>query len=832
MKNLARGAPKTRSRRDVVVVVLIGTVVLSLVAAFDLTEKLIAWIASDGFRSTVEAWELDEVVLLLAYLGLAMGVFSWRRWRDLKQEASERDRAEEALRESETRFRTLVEQVPTIIYIENLDGEEREHKLLYVSPQVEAVLGYSPGEWMAAPDLWEERLHPEDRDRVLAEDTRTERTGEPFRVEYRIFARDGGVIWLRDEAMLVRDEKGEPLYWQGVQYDISERKRTEEVLRESEERHRVQARELALLYRVSTSAAQELDPAVLLRTVVESIAESFGYTQVSAYLLEDEVLVLQHQVGYAAVIENIPITEGVSGRVVRNGRPALIEDVREDPAFLGAIEGITSEVCVPLFDRGQVVGMINVESTGGIKLSEADLRLMTALGGQVGGAIGRSRLYARALESEERLAHRAFHDPLTGLANRALFADRLEHAIVRASRQKDNLAVLFIDLDDFKIINDSLGHRVGDQLLVLVSERLRTCVRPQDTVARLGGDEFTVLLEDIATVNDAARTAERILEELRLPFAVEGHRLHTSSSIGIAPNTDNGSNQRTDLLRAADTAMYRAKEGGKGRYEVFEESMRDRILERLRIEDDLRRALEREELTIRYQPKIDLQSGGIFGFEALLRWQHPERGLLSPRDFMPVAEETGLILPIGRWVLMESCRQVQMWLEQIPDGTPLVACVNVSVKQLQQTDFVADVLKETRFDPERLVLEITEDAVMEDAITAIKTLEKLKTLGLKLAIDDFGTGHSSLSCLRRLPVDFLKIDQSFIERLGEDSRDDEIVSGTIKLAHTLGLKTTAEGVETIAQLERLREMGCDLAQGNYLSEPLQAADIPSYLRKN
>jgi diguanylate cyclase (GGDEF)-like protein/PAS domain S-box-containing protein len=734
--------------------------------------------------------------------------------------------AEGRLREAEIRFQTLVEQIPAAIYVEELDEEGKS--LRYMSPQYEAMLGYSPEEGVSHPEHWLEIIHPEDRERVLAEDRRTDETLEPFRTEYRIFASDGRVLWMRDEAVAVRDEEGNPLYWIGVLLDITEQRLAQEALEESEEIHRRQAQELALLYRVSSAVAQELDMSVVFRTVVEAVAQTFGYTLVSAYLLEDEALVLQHQVGYGRVIERIPITEGVSGRVVRTGEPVLLEDVREDPAFIGAVEGITSEVCVPLFDRGEVVGILNVESMGGVVLTEADLRLVSALAEQVGGAIGRARLYTRVRESEERLTYRAFHDPLTGLANRSLFLNRLEHARARAKRRKGRLAVLFMDLDNFKVINDSLGHDIGDRLLVTVAERLRTCVRPQDTVARFGGDEFVALLEDLADAGAAARVADRIMDELREPFEIDGHRLHTSASIGIALDAASGG----DLLRAADTAMYRAKENGKGRYEVFREAMHDRAVERLRLENDLRAVLNRDELAVHYQPKVSLRTGKVVGLEALLRWRHPEYGLLSPGDFMPLAEQTGLIVPIGRWVLLETCRQARTWREIHPNNPPLMACVNLSVRQLRQTDFVTEILDETGLDPGSLVLEITEDAVMEDAQSAIGALKRLEGLGIKLAIDDFGTGYSSLSYLRTLPVDYLKIDRSFVERLGEDPRDAEIVSGTITLAHTLGLEAVAEGVENADQLEQLREMGCDLAQGNHFSRPLAAPEAKRYLERD
>jgi diguanylate cyclase (GGDEF)-like protein len=360
--------------------------------------------------------------------------------------------------------------------------------------------------------------------------------------------------------------------------DITERKRAEEALKESEEHHRRQAQELSLLYKVSAAVAQELNLSVVFRTVVEALAHTFGYTLVSAYRLEDEVLVPEHQVGRERVAERIPISEGVSGRVARTGRPVLLEDVREDPAFTGAVAGITSQICVPLTDRGRVAGVLNVESTGGVALAEADLRLV--------------------------------HDSLTGLANRALFLNRLEHAQARAKRQKSKLALLFMDLDNSKVINDSLGHDIGDRLLVTVAERSRTCVRPHHTVARLGGDEFVALLEDLTDPDHAVRVAERIMEELREPFEIDGHRLHTSASIGIALGTTSGG----DLLRAADTAMYRAKESGKGRYEVFKEAIHDLALERLRLENDLRVALEREEFALQSSPRWTSSPAGWWGW--------------------------------------------------------------------------------------------------------------------------------------------------------------------------------------------------------------------------
>ena len=432
---------------------------------------------------------------------------------------------------------------------------------------------------------------------------------------------------------------------------------------------------------------------------------------------------------------------------------------------------------------------------------------------------------------EESLRYQALHDPLTGLPNRLLFMDRLEHALSLASRQTRLIMVLFVDLDDFKVVNDSLGHEAGDTLLVAVAKRLEACLRPEDTVARFGGDEFAVLLEDITVTSDAYRAAERIVEGLRKPFVIEGREISISPSIGIVSATSSHDRPK-DLLRKADIAMYVAKGKGKARYEVFDSTMNVRALERLELENDLRRAIERGELRVHYQPKVLVGTGKIVGTEALVRWEHPERGLLPPVAFIPIAEETDLIVPLGRWVLTEACRQTREWQELYPSDSPWVVCVNLSGRQLRHPELVKDVgraLQETGLEPENLDLEITESVLIEDQLSNLTTLRELKRLGVKLIIDDFGTDYSSLSYLKRLPADFLKIDRSFIGGLGEDPKDEGIVSAVIDLARVLGLEEIAEGVETTEQAAYLRELGCRFAQGYLFSKPLPAEEIGALL---
>ncbi|HEV3477082.1 MAG TPA: EAL domain-containing protein [Rubrobacteraceae bacterium] len=423
---------------------------------------------------------------------------------------------------------------------------------------------------------------------------------------------------------------------------------------------------------------------------------------------------------------------------------------------------------------------------------------------------------------EERLEYQALHDGLTGLPNRALFMDRLEHTLVRTRRRKGKLAVLFMDLDNFKIINDSLGHEAGDQLLVAVAERLRACLRPEDTAARLGGDEFTILLEDLKDVSEAIRVAERIAEHLRRAFVLDGREMFVTASVGIAI-WDDTPEQPADLLRNADLAMYRAKQVGKARYAVFEEAMNARALERLEMENALRRALERREFVVHYQPVVKLDAGEVVGFEALVRWQRPDHGLMTPGEFVPVAEDTGLIVPIGEWMLREACRQAQGWRRLYPGDPPATMFVNLSAKQLQDpnlTRIISQIARETGFDPRQLELEITENTAMGDAPVTAAVLEELKALGVQVAIDDFGTGYSSLSYLQLFPVDAIKIDSSFVSTLGHDSGTTVLVSGMVNLAHALGLRVIAEGVENAEQLRQVKGLGCDLAQGNFLSRPL------------
>ena len=452
--------------------------------------------------------------------------------------------------------------------------------------------------------------------------------------------------------------------------------------------------------------------------------------------------------------------------------------------------------------------------------------------GQVTGAVMVFHDVSKARALASKMSHLAQHDSLTNLPNRTLFSDRLTEAIAAAHRYRRKLAVLFLDLDRFKHINDSLGHAVADRLLQSVAQRLHACVRASDTVSRQGGDEFVILLSEVARAQDAAVSAEKILLAVRTPHHIDQHDLHLTASIGIVTYPDDGTDAET-LMKNADFAMYHAKDSGRNNYQFFRPDMNERAVERQSLEVDLRLALEERQFVLHYQPKMSLETGAIMGVEALVRWHHPQRGLVPPVQFIPVAEECGVIVPIGRWVLREACRQTRAWMDA---GLPRISiAVNVSTVELREKDFVAAVraiLTETGLEPRFLELELTETFLMQDAKATAAVLQALKDLGVNLALDDFGTGYSSLSHLKRFPIDTLKIDQSFVRDLATDADDASIVSAVISMGENLHIRVVAEGVETREQLTFLQEHSCPEGQGYYFSRPVVAGQLTQLLGNN
>ena len=540
-----------------------------------------------------------------------------------------------------------------------------------------------------------------------------------------------------------------------------------------------------------------------------------------------------------------PTGLGLPGRVLQSGKPVWIMDVTVQPNFPRAEParqtGLKAAFGCPVLIGTEVAAVLEFFAVETLVPDEALMKVMAHVGTQLGRVVERRR-------SEEQLIDGALHDPLTHLPNRAFFLERLQLATRRAKRQPDyRFAVLFLDLDRFKVVNDSLGHVAGDQFLIEIARRLTACVRrtdvvvrhegqhalptpttnDDDTIARLGGDEFTILLDDIRDTSDPLRVAKRIQQALTEPFILSGQQLVTTASIGVALSTT-GYTDAQDILRDADLAMYRAKALGKARCEVFDQAMHDSAVARLQLEGDLRGALEREEFRLYYQPIVSLDSGEIQGFEALVRWPHPQRGMLTPADFLAVAEETGMIVFIGKWVMREACRQMRRWQEEYATAVSLTVSINVSARELAQPNFVqetAHILKETGVRPSAIRLELTEGAAMDDAEHTRRVLHDLKDLGIRVSIDDFGTGYSSLSYLRRFPIDTLKIDRSFVSHIDGDEENRQIVKTIMLLASNLGMDVIAEGAETRQEIEHLRHLQCDYVQGYYYYKPLDGDAI-------
>ena len=673
-------------------------------------------------------------------------------------------------------YRALIEQIPAVVYrfTHNPDGVEGLHE--YVSPQIEALVGYTPEEW-CTQDRWMTCIHPDDRDRVATEDARTNATGEPFNIDYRMVARDGRTVWIHEEAILLRGADGSPLYWQGFYRDV-----TEEQAAQQRERF------LASIVDATDDAVIATDLNDVITSWNAGAERLLGYRAAEIIGRSMDTL----RLGARDKIAGARIARVLCGESVRN-----VEVIR----------------------RHQDGSLIDVSMT---------LSPIHDASGRVIGVSGITRDISDRKRLEVQLNHQAFHDALTGLPNRLLLADRLGQAYASAARHDHRVGVLFLDLDNFKIINDTLGHDAGDQLLVAVSQALLACARADATVARFGGDEFVVVLPQVMDIADAVRVADRIQGALAGTFRVSDRDITVSTSIGIVVAGEVMINSE-ELLRHADTAMYRAKEAGKRGYAVFDPSMELAILDRIDLERELRDAIASDALTVAYQPQYALESGNIVGVEALVRWQHPQRGWISPTEFVSIAEASGLILALGEAVMRIACRDAVRWSVA---GVSMRVSVNLAGRQFDSTGLVGVVqriLETTRLAPHLLALELTESVVMEQSSVAVERLHALRGLGVTISIDDFGTGYSSLAYLRRLPVDTLKINRSFITDLGSDADASILVKAIISLAHALGIAVVAEGVETDAQRDVLRALGCDEAQGFLFAHPMTSTALQELL---
>jgi len=875
------------------------------------------------------------------------------------RDVTELQRGREARVEAEARYRRLVEQIPAVTYTWTW-GDDGRHDV-YASPQIEQILGYTSDEWCANPTAWYDWVDPESRDEVIAENERCEASAEPSSMEYRMTRKDGRVIWVSDTRVVVADESDGRRSFQGLVFDITERRAVEEALHE--QTHRLGR----IIDTQRDIAIADLDLPTVMDVICARTQELTNGESATVLIIDGDDFVLRAATGFMSrfVDTRVPMEDTLTGWVHSHGRPTICHDTEVDPrgGALARDRGIRSMVLVPLHHGDEAVGQLQVLSRRPDAFTEEDQNTLELLSvvlssalshaaefeakrdqvetlalfetvyagapigvtlvtpdghnvqsnpafeemlgytseelasmtirdythaddvernldlfndmmagnrdffrlekryfrkdgelvwGQVAAALhrdveGRPKFAISMVENiterklaEERIAFLAYHDKLTGLPNRTLFEEILENALARAQRHGLAVGVLYLDLDNFKLVNDSLGHSAGDELLVELAERLRSCTRETDLVARQGGDEFLLLLADLErgtgplSGRDAAMlvtetVANRVRDALAEPFELHGTEFYASASIGVSLYPQDARSAQ-ELLKNADSAMYLSKKCEPGGYVVFATSQEDPV-RKLSLSTRLRQAVADQNWVLHYQPIVDLGDGSVHSVEALVRWQEPNGGLLAPGEFIPLAEEMGLIEAIGDWVFEELARQHALWREQ---GLHLGIGYNLSPRQTWATQLAEKLLgrlAEYDVDPHDITIEITESAAMSDPDRTQRLMSELHAWGFTLAIDDFGTGYSSLARLKHMPVDVLKIDQAFVRHVGQERDLAGMVRAMIQLAQSLGMIPLAEGIETYGEFEFLRANGCRLAQGFHFAHPVPASEIPDLLRR-
>ena len=673
------------------------------------------------------------------------------------------------------RFEDLVNGVDGILW----EAAPTNLQFTFVSTQSERILGYRTEEWLEE-GFWQAHILPQDRERVLESCVSKTRNGKEHVFEFRMFAKDGRVVWLKNLVSIVW-QGGELVGLRGIMFDITERKQGETALRLS-----------ASVFENSAQGISITDAQMRILKVNDAFCAMTGYTA-------EELIGKSH---------------------------AILHSGRQDAIFYQSMwKSINEHGCW----SGEVW---NRRKTGEIYAEQLSITQVLDSSGAVTNYIGMCCDMSHAKAAQDQIERLSMFDAMTGLPNRAFLHDRLGHALRRAEREGHRVAVLAIDLNRLAHINEVLGHHIGDRLLVAVADRLRDSMRDSDTITRHIGDEFVVIMEEVEDARAAAIVAERVLNELSNTFLLDGHEVRVSACIGIGIYPEDGDTPHV-LLKHTDVALHHAKDNGENNFQFFCEEMNRASMERLQIESNLRQALARNEFHLVYQPQVELHSGRITGMEALLRWVHPEMGMISPARFIPIAEETGHILEIGLWVMREACRQTQRW--HANGYADLQVAVNVSARQFRQDDFaeqVVQVLQETGLAPEFLELELTESMIMHRPERVVSVMAELRRIGVKFSIDDFGTGYSSLSQLKRFPIDKLKIDQSFTRDIGTDANGGAITCAIIALGNSMRLRVVAEGVETHDQQRFLIDNGCHSMQGYLFSRPIAANDFSILLEQH
>jgi diguanylate cyclase (GGDEF)-like protein/PAS domain S-box-containing protein len=692
---------------------------------------------------------------------------------------------------------------------------------LEISPRCQEVTGWSPEELRGRN--MRELAHPDDLAKVAVAHAEAMDAEHSARAVLRMACKDGTHVWLESTAQPLRDEHNRVGAFQVVFRDVTARVQAEEQL----VRH---ARQHEALAHLGQFALANHDLSKLLEEVVALVMRTLEVELSGVLKLredEDSLDILAHSGEWNQPLTKLPVEATQAGYALITRAPVISEDLPNETRFNSdglLAAGMRSGMDALIEGPERPFGVLSAHSSKPRQFNTDDINFLVAVANVISAAVERDAM-------EQATRHASLHDPLTGLPNRTLALDRIVQALARSRRERIEIATMMIDLDRFKVVNDSLGHEAGDELLIAVAQRLQETVRPSDTVARLGGDEFLVLSERTHGVRQVLALAERLAEAVSRPLVLAGREHFLTASIGISVAEPTGSTAAS-LLRDADAAMYRAKRRGPGLVELFNEAMRAQLLARLRTETELRQAVEHGDLVVHYQPILDVATGMPIATEALVRWEHPDHGLIAPLDFIPIAEETELILELGRHVLEQACEQGATWQRSF--GATLQMFVNVSGRQLAKPDFAAEAAEaalSSGLAAGTLAIEVTESVLIDETNSSVDVVQNLHAHGLKLLLDDFGTGYSSLGYLRRLPLDGVKVDRSFIEGLGEGPEDLAIMRAIVEMCGVLGLAVIAEGVETDEQLRQLRELGCGNAQGYLLCRPMPAGDVTSFLHR-